>query len=160
MSWLRAVVLGVGLVAASAAAQDEKKPAKLDAAKLAGTWKLAEGMSAGVKSDAERLKGTATFAQDKITLKDDDMTFVIGYKLDSTATPVAIDMEILEPDFLKGSKGKGIIKLEAGKLTLCYDPKGEERPKKFESTKENGAHLFVMTKKDADEKKPKAAADK
>ena len=70
-------------------------------------------------------------------------------------------MEITKPDALKGAKALGIIGYEGGEVKLCYHPEGKERPKKFESTKDNGYYLFSLKKEKADEKKkPKAAVDK
>ena len=51
MSWLRVLVLGIGLVGVSvAAAQDGKNAGKLDPNKLVGTWKLVSGKYGGRKS--------------------------------------------------------------------------------------------------------------
>ena len=162
MSWLRTLVLGVGLVAVSAAAaQDDKKADKLDPAKLVGTYKITEGKRAGEKISDESKKGTVVITKETITLKGEDgMEFEFSYKLDAKADPAEIDMEITKPDALKGAKTQGIIALEGGEVKLCYHPEGKERPKKFESTKENGYHLVMMKKEKADEKKPKAAVDK
>ena len=50
MSWLRVLVLGIGLVGVSvAAAQDGKNAGKLDPNKLVGTYKLTDGLKAGEK---------------------------------------------------------------------------------------------------------------
>jgi uncharacterized protein (TIGR03067 family) len=162
MSWLRTLVLGVGLVAVSAAAaQDEKKSGKLDPAKLAGTYTIADGKKAGEKLGDDSKKAKVIFTKETITIKGEDgMDFEFSYKLDAKADPVAIDMEITKPDALKGAKTMGIIGYEAGEVKLCYHPEGKERPKKFESTKENGLYLFSLKKEKADGKKPKSAVDK
>jgi uncharacterized protein (TIGR03067 family) len=162
MSWLRALVLGVGLVAVSAAAaQDDKKSDKMDPAKLAGTYKITDGKKAGDKIGDDAKKGKVVITKEAIALKGEDgMEFEFSYKLDAKADPAEIDMEITKPDALKGAKTLGIISYEAGEVKLCYHPEGKERPKKFESTKDNGNYLFTMKKDKADEKKPKAAEDK
>ncbi len=163
MSWLRALVLGVGLVAVSAAAaQDDKKPGKLDPAKLVGTYKLTDGKKAGDKIGDDAKKGTVVFTNKTIALKGEDgMEFEFSYKLDAKADPATVDMEITKPDALKGAKALGIIGYEGGEVKLCYHPEGMERPKKFESTKDNGYYLFSLKKEKADEKKkPKPAVDK
>jgi uncharacterized protein (TIGR03067 family) len=160
MSWLRALVLGVGLVAVSAAAaDDEKKPGQLDPGKLVGTYKITDGKKAGEKIGDEAKKGAVIITKDTITLKGDGMTFVFNYKLDPKETPAAIDMEITEPDALKGAKAKGIIAAEKGEVTLCYHPEGKERPKKFESTKDNGYYLFTMKKEQGEGKVEKKKKD-
>jgi uncharacterized protein (TIGR03067 family) len=161
----RLLTLTLLLVTASFALADDKKPAdkkpadakaadkKLDPAKLVGEWSLVSGMKAGKKSDEEALKGTVKVTKDQITLANMGFKFVFSYKLDATKDPVAIDMETLEPETLKGGKAPGIIKLDGDSITLCYNPAKETRPTKFESTEENGNFLFVMKKKDAKQEK-------
>jgi uncharacterized protein (TIGR03067 family) len=52
-------------------------------------------------------------------------------------------MEIKDGPF-QGGKAVGIITLEGDELKLCYSPNGDKRPAKFESTADNGAHLFIL----------------
>jgi uncharacterized protein (TIGR03067 family) len=147
MSWLRALVLGAGLVAVSAAAADDEKTGKLDPGKLVGTYKITEGKKAGEKIGDDAKKGSVIFTKETITIKGDDgMAFEFSYKLDPKETPAAIDMEITKPDALKGAKAMGILEAEKDELKLCYHPEGKERPKKFESTKDNGYYMFTMKK--------------
>ncbi len=148
MSLLRVLVLGFGLVAVSAAAaDDDKKPGKLDADKLVGAWKITAGMKAGEKVDEKALKAAVSFTKDKITLKDEQgMEFEFSYKLDAATDPVGIDMGITKPEAFKDAKAQGIIELKDGTLKLCYHPEGKERPKKFESTKDNGFYYFTLKK--------------
>ena len=138
--------LAVGLMAAVTALADDPKPAPLDPAKLLGDWTLAEGTKAGDKMD--KPAGTMVVTKDKMTLKNDDMTFVFAYTMDAKAIPATIDMTILEPESFKDGKAKGLIKLADGKVTLCYHPMGGDRPKEFKSTKDDGNFLIVMKKKD------------
>jgi uncharacterized protein (TIGR03067 family) len=156
MSRVCALVLGVGLLAVSTAgADDAKKADKLDLAKLVGTWKLTSGMKAGQKVGADGLKGLVIFGKKQITLKGQtpDEQFEIKYTVNASASSATIDMEIVKPEPFKGTKSKGIIKLENGVLTLCYIPMGDKRPAKFESTAENNAHLFTMKKVETSGKK-------
>ena len=145
MILIRMVVLGLAVLVASTVAAQDKKPETLDPAKLIGDWKLSAGLKAGEKYE-DTMNGMTDVTKDKITVADDRATFVFGYKIDATKTPVEIDMEILQPDDLKGNKAKGIVKLEDGKMTLCYHPTGGERPAKFESTADNGFFLFTYKK--------------
>ena len=93
-------------------------------------------------------------AKDKISYKAGDMAFVFGFKADHAKDPIAVDLEILEPEGLKGAKALGIVKLDGEKLTLCYNPAmGGARPTKFESTKDNGFYMFVHEKAKKGEKK-------
>lgn len=144
MTLVRALVLGVAVTAMTATAADDK-PAPLDPAKLVGEWKIVDGKKAGEKLGDDVKKGKVIVEKEKISLKSDDMTFVFGYKVDAKKSPAEIDMELLEPEGLKGAKAKGIVKLEKDKFTLCYHPMGD-RPAKFESDKDNGFYLFVMEK--------------
>ena len=80
-----------------------------------------------------------------MTLKSAEATFVFKYKVDAKATPVAIELEILEPEGFKGAKAKGIVSLEGDVFKLAYNPKPDgDRPKDFKSTKDNGSHVYVM----------------
>ena len=145
MILVRMLALGLATLVMSTVSAEGKKPEKLDPAKLIGGWKLSAGLKAGEKYE-DTMNSTTEVTKDKITVADDRATFVFGYKLDTTKSPVEIDMEILQPDDLKGNKAKGIIKLEDGKMTLCYHPMGGERPAKFESTADNGFFLFTYKK--------------
>jgi uncharacterized protein (TIGR03067 family) len=148
MKLVRATILGLSLIVISVASADDK-PGKLDPTKLVGDWVITEGMKAGEKTGEEATKGTIVITKDKITIKGDDMTFEFSYKLDTKADPVSIDMEIVQPEGLKGTAAKGIVAMADGKLKLCYHPMNGDRPKKFESTKDDGNYMFVMKKKDA-----------
>lgn len=145
MILVRVMVLGLATLVVSTVVAEDKKPAKLDPAKLIGDWKLTAGLKAGEKYE-DTTNSMTEVTKDKITVADDRATFVFGYKIDAAKTPVEIDMEILQPDDLKGNKAKGIVKLEDGKMTLCYHPMGGERPAKFESTADNGFFLFTYKK--------------
>src|SRR5438874_6462612 len=126
--------------------KDAPQPAKFDAAKLVGDWTYVSGVKAGEKVEKDRLEGKVTFTKDRITIPaGGDMKFVMAYKLDTKANPVTIDMEIKEGPVNEG-KAKGIISFEGEQLKLCYQPTGGDRPKKFESTKDNGAFYFVLKK--------------
>ena len=125
---------------------DDKPAMKMDAAKLVGSYKIVSGQKAGEDMSEDAKKAPITFAKDKITMKSQDQTFVFEYKLDTEVTPATIAMTITEPDALKGSKSKGIIKMMDGKLVIAYDPQGKETPKDFKSTKEDGYFTFTMEK--------------
>ena len=95
------------------------------------------------------MKGKVTITKDKITIDGGsaEMTFEFAYKVKADADPAEIDLELTKPEAFK-SKSKGIISLTDGTIKLCYHPEeGKERPKKFESTKDNGYYLFTLKKK-------------
>ena len=136
------VALGVAL---TARAED----AKFDASKMEGKWTYVSGKKAGADSAKEALMGTVEITKDKITIPGPDgKSFSIGYKLDVKPSPVKVDLEILDGDF-KGGMAEGIIELKDDELKICYGltSMGGKRPEKFESTKDNGAHYFVLKRK-------------
>jgi uncharacterized protein (TIGR03067 family) len=148
MSLVRTLAVGVAaLLVATAGAQD--KPGKLDPAKLVGEYTLTEGVKAGKKAEGDSLKGKITITKEKIKSEDGSsgMTFEFAYKVKADAAPAEIDLEITMPADFK-AKTKGIVSLTDGTIKLCYHPmEGKDRPKKFESTEENGFYLWTMKKK-------------
>ena len=131
----------------------KRKASELDAEKLVGRWIYTSGTRAGEKIDPERLQGEFTATKDKFEIPaGPDEKFVMRYKLDTTKSPAAIDVEIESGPAPEG-KALGIIKMDGDTWTLCYDPLGATRPEKFESTAENGFFLFEM-KRAADKKTP------
>lgn len=134
-----AVVLGFATLARA----DDKK---FDASKLEGKWTYVSGKKAGEASAKEALMGTVEITKDKFSIPGPEgKPMAVGYKLDAKDSPVKIDLEILDGMF-KGSKAEGFIELKGDELKLCYamimgDTK---RPTKLESTKDNGAFLFVL----------------
>lgn len=124
-------------------AKDEKK---FDPKSLIGEWKVISGKRAGMKIDAERLPPSIKITKKELTINSgDDNPFVFSYKIDAKKSPIAIDFNI-EGGPVPEGKATGILKMEKGKVTLCYDPTGEDRPDKFESSEDNGRFLFVMEK--------------
>jgi len=156
MFWIRtlAVVLFAAVaVSAEDKKPEDKKPADFDAKALLGKWSFTEGLKAGEKTDAKMLQDLAEFTADKITLKTADATFVFKYSIGAKASPVEVDMEILEPEGFKGAKAKGLIVLDGETLKLAYNPTPEgARPKDFKSTKDNGSHVYTMKKMKKDDK--------
>jgi uncharacterized protein (TIGR03067 family) len=140
------LVLSVGFVAMA----DGKKSAKVDPAKLVGTWTYESGMKSGEKVGKEGLAGEVVITKDTFTLPaGPDMKFVIGYKIDAKASPATIDMEIKDGPVKEG-KALGLLTTDGDTFTLCYVPvedKDTKRPTKVESTKDNKAFLFVLKKK-------------
>src|SRR5262249_9619776 len=135
-----AEALGLGVVGSvGLTAAQEKKD---DAPKLEGKCKLVVGKVEGKDSDEEAKKAEYTFTADKITIKGKDASFVMSYKLDPKASPVGIDMEILEgPEGTKGSKAQGIVELKGDTLKLAYTLAKDKRPKSFEGKEGNMLEL-------------------
>ncbi len=129
---------------------DGKRPTKnekkFDAKSLVGQWKVTSGKRAGAAIDAERLPQMITITKKNLTIESgDDNPFVFSYKVDVKSSPIGIDFNI-EGGPVPEGKAIGILKMDKGKFTLCYDPTGEDRPEKFDSSEANGRFLFVMEK--------------
>jgi uncharacterized protein (TIGR03067 family) len=141
----------LALFAVAVVGGEEKKEAKFDPAKLVGEWTIVSGTKAGVASPKEALAGKVTFTKDTITIQAaPDQKFVMTYKIVSKTSPADIDIVMKEapvPD-AKDSKAEGIIAVTDDEVKLCYvDATAKDRakrPEKFESTKENKAHCFVL----------------
>ncbi len=149
---LCSTILIFGFFGQAIVAQDkheEHADDKFDVTTLQGDWKVEKGMKAGAESEAEALPKKMIVGKDNFTMEfQGDIKFVSAYEVDSSKSPMAIDFEITEgpSEEATGSTAKGIFKMEDGKLTLCYHPMGGARPEKFESSDDNGCHMFVMSK--------------
>jgi uncharacterized protein (TIGR03067 family) len=137
-----AVTLCLALFAAATAGADDK-PAPLDPAKLVGSWTYVAGTRAGEKVDKDRLVGPVVITKETFTLPGSEPKLVIGYTVNAKASPATIDMSIKDGPVKEG-KAVGLVAVNGDELTICYDPTGQKRPAKFESTKDNGAFLFVL----------------
>ena len=146
------LVLSIGcmvmLCVSAVVADDDKKSEKFDAKKILGEWEYEAGTKAGAESDEQMLQGTVKITKETFTLPGGpDQEFVMAYKLDASKSPATIDFEIKSGPVPEG-KAVGIIKLHDGKIHLCYNPMGTERPEKFESTEDNGMFMLVLKKKE------------
>ena len=140
--------LGVAVFVLAPLAAADKDDAKLDPAKLVGTWTYVSGEEDGKKKTADDLKmGTVEITKDTIMLKSPDATYVIKYTLDTKKSPVRVSMEITKGPQGEGSKAEGIIELKDDQLKLCYAPMGGEAPKEFSAKEGSKLHLFVLKPK-------------
>src|SRR5262245_34668476 len=127
--------LGLSLLVVALASADDTK---FDKDKLVGDWNYVSGVRAGDKIDKERLMGKVTISKDTITVPaGPDQKFIMAYKIDASASPAKIDIDIKDGP-AKGN-AEGLIELKDGELKLIYTPGSGKRPAKFESTKENEA---------------------
>lgn len=150
MKWMQAAILGLAVVTTTFVSAEDAP--KFDAKKLEGKWMITSGTKAGEKADTTKYKDPVVISDKKIVLKSEEGSFVFNYTVDAKASPVAIDMEIVEPEAFAGTKGVGIIKLDGKKLTLIYSPMGGDRPKEFKSTADNGMYMFEMEMKKKEDK--------
>jgi uncharacterized protein (TIGR03067 family) len=144
------LALGVAVFMLSPLTADEKgkDEAKLDPAKLVGTWNYVSGERDGKKVPEDNLKkGTVEITKNTISLKGADATYVMKYVLDSAKSPCQISIEITEGPQGVGVKTEGIIALKGNELQLCYPPMGGDAPKEFKSKEGSNLHLFVLKRK-------------
>lgn len=139
MRWSSSLI--VAFIGAALATAEEKNT--FDAKKLEGSWTYVEGKRSGDAAAKESLQGKVTFTKDTITVPaGPDMKFTMAFKINAKANPVEIDIEIKDGPVNEG-KAVGIIEVTGDTLKLCYSA-ANKRPKKFESTKDNGAFYFVL----------------
>jgi uncharacterized protein (TIGR03067 family) len=137
------------IVAVAGLASAEEK--KFDAAKLEGKWKITEGTKNGAKVEEANLKGEVIITKDTVTIKAADMTHVMAFKLDTSKSPVQIDMEGKEGP-AAGAKAEGIISVDGDTLKLAYTTNiagsgfDGKRPTKFESDKDSKSFYFLLKK--------------
>jgi len=142
------LALGAALVAVAAPNAAAEEKAKLDPAKLVGTWNYVSGEEDGKKADPERLKkGTVEITKDTISLKSDDATFVLKYSVDNGKSPCQIALEIVKGPQGEGAKAVGIVALKGDSLLLCYPAMGGQAPTTFAAKAGSGLHLFVLKRK-------------
>lgn len=125
----RVALLGAGLVACVAlASRAEDKPAGIE-----GKYTLVAGKAKGGDVTEKAKMAAYTITADKFTIKGEDGTFVMSYKLDPKAKPPAIDLEILEgPEGTKGLKAAGIYEAKGDTLKIAYAVGKADRPKSFD----------------------------
>jgi uncharacterized protein (TIGR03067 family) len=141
-------VVAVLALLAPAGADDKNKEAKLDPAKLVGTWNIVSGERNGQKVDEDSLKkNSVVITKDTLTLKTEMGDFVMKYKVDTKKTPCQIELEITEGPAGQGTKATGIIQLKGEELKLCYPAMGGDAPKDFTAKEDSGNHSFVLKKK-------------
>ena len=146
---MRAIaLLGAGLMLSIHGVCAAEEAARLDPAKLVGTWVYVSGEREGKAVPAEQLaKASVEITKETITLKSPEGEFVIKYKLDTAKHPCQIAMEITKGPQGEGSKSDGIIALKDGELKICYPAMGGDTPKDFATKEGSGLHLFVLKPK-------------
>ncbi|MCU0705024.1 MAG: TIGR03067 domain-containing protein [Fimbriiglobus sp.] len=133
-------------------AEDKKEAAKFDPAKVEGKWMVTELTKYGEKADTKEMKDPAEFTKDTIKMKTGLGEFTFKYAVDPKTDPMGLDLEITSEQF-KGTKAKGILKLDGDTLKLTYNSEpGAERPTKFESGKDSKVLSFVFTRAKAEKK--------
>jgi uncharacterized protein (TIGR03067 family) len=142
------LVAGVVALVLAPLGAEEKEAAKLDPAKLVGTWTYVSGETDGKKVSPDRFKkGSVEITKDTITLKSPEGDFTISYSVDASKTPARISMKITKGPQGEGAKADGIIALKGDELKLCYPAMGGEAPKEFRTKEGSKLHLFTLKRK-------------
>jgi uncharacterized protein (TIGR03067 family) len=138
MSRLSLIVLGFGLLASGARAQED---AKKEAEKFQGEWQVVEAQEGGVAVE-ELKKLKFVFKGDKFTVQLDESRGGT-FKLNAGADPKEIDFKLAEED----QTALGIYKFSGDQLILCVaDEKTKDRPTEFKTRAGARIVYFVLTR--------------
>ena len=109
-----------------------------DAKRMEGTWQLEVMEFQGMKAPPENLKGKkVTIVAGTLTMPDGRKSTL---KLDPDKTPKRVDVHT------EGTLSYGIYSIEDGKLQICFDTSGEDRPTEFKSPEGKAIFLMVLKK--------------
>jgi len=120
-----------------------------DLKSIAGSWTYKDGWKAGEVTPKERLGGDVVVDANAITLNSSGGKFVLAYRSQgSFGDAVKLDLEMKESPFGPGAMSKGLVRLDRNGWTLAYFPMGGAKyPDGFDSTTENGLHVFRLERK-------------
>jgi uncharacterized protein (TIGR03067 family) len=131
-------------------------PIRSDDAKdndLQGTWKLVEITVGGKSPDAEEIVAngfTLVIRGDKMGVysgDNKDPNNELHLVLDSTVTPKAIDVHVLEKDKRGDKMAEGLYEIDGNKLRICIKEQSMppwNRPTAMQSTEEGKEMLMVL----------------
>ena len=116
---------------------------KSDQDKIQGKWKIKSGLRGGQAFPEDVVK-TAIIVFDGKTMKmtrtvdGNEQTSEMGFTLDPTKKPKAIDTDIM------GKTGTGIYSLDGDTLKICHGDLSDERPTEFASKEGTKITLVVL----------------
>ncbi|MEX2173859.1 MAG: TIGR03067 domain-containing protein [Pirellulaceae bacterium] len=144
----------VTLMAARAFAEPAVKPAAaaniavgIDAASLAGHYKIVSSEKEGVETPQEKIDGViVVFTADKIVASDKDKNevYAASYEIDAKQHPAAITMVSTGKES-QGVSAKGLIQKKDDYVKLIYTlPKGTGTPTDFKT--KQGQIMVILQK--------------
>ena len=156
MKSLAAIVSVLLFAGVSGAADDppKKTPTAVEELqRLQGTWQLESWEEGGKAVPAADLKKRGVFFGANIFLfrRDNKVHQAGSLQLDPSKSPRTANLSVREGEG-KDDVMLGIYSLEGDTLKLCFDPKGQARPKDFKPDAKDGFTLVTL-------KKPKPPAD-
>jgi uncharacterized protein (TIGR03067 family) len=137
-------------------ARADDPPAKAPAAadhlqRFQGTWRVEEWDTGGKPADDLKTR-EAFFGANVFVFRRTGKPVQAGtVQLDGSKTPNTINLSVREGEG-RDEVLLGIYELEGDSLTLCFDPKGQQRPKDFKPDAKDGFVLVTL-------RKPKPPAD-
>ncbi len=146
---MRAIILGMFLAALTTVTATAGGDAKKDSERLQGNWIVLRMEEGGKKAPDELLKTTAVaFQGDKLTVTENGKVVVaFRFKLIPNKKPAQVDLTHLVGDD-KDKTEKGIYEFKKDDTVwFCVADIGKERPKTFESTKDDDRTLVVIKRK-------------
>lgn len=149
MKALAAIVSVVLLCGTGAADEPPKKvpTAAEELQRLQGTWQLEAWEEAGKALPAADLKKRGVFFGANIFIfRRDDKVYQAGAaQLDPGKSPATVNLSVREGAG-KDDVMLGIYSLDGDTLKLCFDPKGQTRPKDFKPDAKDGFALVTLRK--------------
>jgi uncharacterized protein (TIGR03067 family) len=121
---------------------EEKKAGKSPS--IVGKWMIKSGTRSGAEVPKERLT-SISITEKEVTIPAGPNKFVMSYTLDTTKSPIEIDMKI-ESGPVPDGMAKGIVKLDGDKMMLCYNGMGGDRPADFKTAEGDNCFYFSMEK--------------
>jgi uncharacterized protein (TIGR03067 family) len=141
-AWAMVAMAALSGVALSAPGGDAQKDLQM----LQGTWQIDTIQESDGKIGSDEKIKAMVFAFSGDTLKltaNGDPVVTYKVKVDPTKNPKAIDLTHQDgPE--KGKTEPGIYQADAGKLTLCLNDAGKERPSAFATKSGTKITLVVL----------------
>ena len=144
MRQITIVAMAAGLLVVSGCTQPDSSPSqesKSDASLLEGSWTAVALEEGGQEASPAELTGRekrCVFAGNKVKIWHSEGT----YKLDPTADPKVIDIEITQGEG-KGETLRGLCALEGDTLKICLAQPGKERPRELKTAPKSRSFLVV-----------------